>query len=53
MAGLGFQLKERAWYDEPEQIAAELGLSKRAGLRHRLGMDGRTSWSGYGPCGSR
>lgn len=29
VAGLGFQLKERAWYDHPEQIVAELGHNKR------------------------
>ncbi|HEV3164592.1 MAG TPA: peptidase M24 [Isosphaeraceae bacterium] len=29
LAGLGFQLKERAWYDHPEQIAAEIGHNKR------------------------
>lgn len=29
VAGLGFQLKERAWYDEPERMAAELGHNKR------------------------
>jgi Xaa-Pro aminopeptidase len=29
VAGLGFQLKERAWYDEPERMVAELGHHKR------------------------
>lgn len=29
LAGLGFQLKERAWYDFPEQVAAELGHNRR------------------------
>lgn len=28
IAGLGFQLKERAWHDEPERIVAELGRNK-------------------------
>jgi Xaa-Pro aminopeptidase len=29
LAGLGFQLKERPWYDDPGRIIAELGHSKR------------------------
>jgi Xaa-Pro dipeptidase len=29
VAGLGFQLKERPWYDHPERIAAELGHNRR------------------------
>ncbi|HEV3122730.1 MAG TPA: M24 family metallopeptidase, partial [Isosphaeraceae bacterium] len=29
LAGLGFQLKERAWHDNPEQIVSELGHGKR------------------------
>lgn len=29
VAGLGFQLKERPWYDAPEQIVAELGHGKK------------------------
>jgi Xaa-Pro aminopeptidase len=29
VAGLGFQLKERAWYDAPERLAAELGHNRR------------------------
>jgi Xaa-Pro dipeptidase len=29
LAGLGFQLKERAWYDDPGRIVAELGHNKR------------------------
>jgi Xaa-Pro aminopeptidase len=29
VAGLGFQLKERAWYDEPLNLATELGHNKR------------------------
>jgi Xaa-Pro aminopeptidase len=29
LAGLGFQLKERAWYDDPSRIVAELGHNKR------------------------
>ncbi len=29
LAGLGFQLKERPWYDEPSRIIEELGHSKR------------------------
>jgi Xaa-Pro dipeptidase len=29
VAGLGFQLKERAWYEGPDQILPELGRNKR------------------------
>jgi Xaa-Pro aminopeptidase len=29
LAGLGFQLKERAWYEDPDQIVAELGKNRR------------------------
>ena len=29
IAGLGFQLKERAWYDDPERLVAELAHNKR------------------------
>lgn len=29
LAGLGFQLKERAWHDDPGRIIAELGHNKR------------------------
>ena len=29
LAGLGFQLKERPWYDEPARVVIELGRSKR------------------------
>ncbi len=29
LAGLGFQLKERPWYDEPHQVIAELCHNKR------------------------
>ncbi len=29
LAGLGFQIKERAWYDDPSRVAAELGHNKR------------------------
>ncbi len=29
VAGLGFQLKERSWFDEPGKIIAELGHNKR------------------------
>ncbi len=29
LAGLGFQLKERPWYDEPHQVLAELCHNKR------------------------
>lgn len=29
LAGLGFQLKERPWYEEPERIIDELGHNKR------------------------
>lgn len=29
LAGLGFQLKERPWYDDPEGVVAELSHSKR------------------------
>ncbi len=29
LAGLGFQLKERPWYDDPSRIVAELGHNKR------------------------
>jgi len=29
LAGLGFQLKERPWYDDPSQFVAELGHNKR------------------------
>lgn len=29
LAGLGFQLKERAWYDDPGRIIAELSHNKR------------------------
>jgi Xaa-Pro dipeptidase len=29
LAGLGFQLKERPWYAEPQQVIAELGHNKR------------------------
>jgi Xaa-Pro dipeptidase len=29
LAGLGFQLKERPWFDEPGRIIAELGHNKR------------------------
>ncbi len=29
LAGLGFQLKERCWFDEPERIIQELGHNKR------------------------
>ena len=29
LAGLGFQIKERAWYDEPGRIIDELGHNKR------------------------
>jgi Xaa-Pro aminopeptidase len=29
LAGLGFQLKERAWYDDPGRVVAELGHNKR------------------------
>ncbi len=29
LAGLGFQLKERPWYDDPEQVVSELTGSKR------------------------
>lgn len=29
LAGLGFQLKERAWYDDPARVIDELGHNKR------------------------
>ncbi len=29
LAGLGFQLKERPWYDDPQQVIAELCHNKR------------------------
>lgn len=29
LAGLGFQLKERPWYDDPARVIAELGNNKR------------------------
>jgi Xaa-Pro aminopeptidase len=29
LGGLGFQVKERAWYDDPTRIIAELGHNKR------------------------
>jgi Xaa-Pro aminopeptidase len=29
LAGLGFQLKERPWFEEPERVIAELGHNKR------------------------
>lgn len=29
VAGLGFQLKERPWYDQPDRMAIELGHNKR------------------------
>lgn len=29
LAGLGFQLKERAWFDDPRRMIAELGHNKR------------------------
>jgi Xaa-Pro aminopeptidase len=29
LAGLGFQLKERPWYDDPGRVVAELGHGKR------------------------
>ncbi len=29
LAGLGFQLKERPWYEDPEQVIAELAGSRR------------------------
>ena len=29
LAGLGFQLKERPWYDDPYQVVAELCHNKR------------------------
>jgi Xaa-Pro aminopeptidase len=29
LAGLGFQLKERSWYDDPNRVIAELGHRKR------------------------
>lgn len=29
VAGLGFQLKERSWYDDPSRVVAELGHRKR------------------------
>ncbi|MHC5544655.1 M24 family metallopeptidase, partial [Singulisphaera rosea] len=29
LAGLGFQLKERPWYEEPERVISELGHNKR------------------------
>lgn len=29
VAGLGFQLKERPWYDEPARVVAELGHNKK------------------------
>src|SRR5271166_2738446 len=29
LAGLGFQLKERSWFDDPSRIVAELGHNKR------------------------
>jgi len=29
LAGLGFQLKERAWFDDPARLIAELGHNKR------------------------
>lgn len=31
LAGLGFQLKERPWYDDPSIVIAELGRNKRLG----------------------
>ncbi|HEU5115354.1 MAG TPA: M24 family metallopeptidase [Isosphaeraceae bacterium] len=31
LAGLGFQLKERPWYDDPSVVIAELGRNKRVG----------------------
>ncbi len=29
LAGLGFQLKERPWYDDPARVVSELGRSRR------------------------
>jgi len=34
--GLGFQLKERIWYDNPEQVASELGHNKRVATDNGL-----------------
>jgi Xaa-Pro dipeptidase len=36
VAGLGFQLKERPWYDNPAQVAAELGRNKRVATDNGL-----------------
>lgn len=41
LAGLGFQLKERAWYDDPGRIIAELSHNKRVAID--LGTNG-TPW---------
>ncbi len=56
LAGLGFQLKERPWYDEPGRVVEELGHNKRVYLRPgaRVILHGpaRTMMR-FGPCRGR
>ena len=42
LAGLGFQLKERPWYDEPYRVVAELCHNKR--IATDLGSTGCIQW---------
>jgi len=37
LAGLGFQLKERPWYDDPTQVVAELGHHKKVAVDSPFG----------------
>jgi Xaa-Pro aminopeptidase len=45
LAGLGFQLKERPWFDDPSRVIAELGHNKRV---HSDLCQGSNPWAGAG-----
>ncbi|WP_165065207.1 M24 family metallopeptidase [Paludisphaera rhizosphaerae] len=42
LAGLGFQLKERPWFDDPDRVVAELCHNKRYATD--MGSEGCTQW---------
>jgi Xaa-Pro aminopeptidase len=42
LAGLGFQLKERPWFDDPHRVVAELSHNKR--VAGDLAVEGRPQW---------
>ncbi|AMV39631.1 M24 family metallopeptidase [Planctomyces sp. SH-PL62] len=42
LAGLGFQLKERAWFDDPMRVVAELSRNKR--IASDLRSEGASPW---------